>query len=461
MKVNALTRLWRVVLQGLEVVSPLRAAGVFLWRRVDCARPRSVYIAAGAVFLWLALGRAWSHLFGTPYLYMEQATVYYRFAYVSDWWPSLLSPHQGYCNLWINFVTTVAEKILPMEAAPYAMTVGGTLVGAVVAALLFAPGCPLPGFASKLLALVVMAFVPPAEDRFSITYAHFYMAVAVALVLVSDAKSEAERMWQRRALVFSVLCGPVSLWLIPVYGFAYLQRRERERLVQVGILSAGVLLQLAGLAYSRSYGVDSLMYDTGGSRFQGIGELDVLLLWLYERLLVYPFSDWRIFHTTGIYFIESVMRGGFAHWLLVLGASMGLGGWTMVALGEKREGQTPVTLWLVLSIAAISVGNFFCSAVVGNSKMYLITTNHRYFLAQAMLVGFVFVFNAAQSRVVLHRVLYGVLVAVMLVVGVNVWRGYSSVAARPISWAYEVQVWRKNPSYALRIMPPGHTVRLF
>jgi hypothetical protein len=56
--------------------------------------------------------------------------------------------------------------------------------------------------------------------------------------------------------------------------------------------------------------------------------------------------------------------------------------------------------------------------------------------------------------------MYGVLTGVLLVAGVQIWRGYSAVEPWPIPWANEVALWEKNHGYSLRIMPPGHTVHL-
>jgi hypothetical protein len=88
------------------------------WRRFDGLDGAAASGVGGAIFLLLALGRAWQHLFGQPYLYMEQATVYYKYAFEHDWLESLFAPHQGYLNFWINFITTAAAKWLPMAPMP-------------------------------------------------------------------------------------------------------------------------------------------------------------------------------------------------------------------------------------------------------------------------------------------------------------------------------------------------------
>ena len=438
------------LLKPLDKARALVGCGI---AKINALPAGGQFSLAIGLFVVLALGRAWHHLFVVPYLYMEQATVYYKYAFEHGWPEALLAPHQGYYNFWINFVTAVAAKILPMEYAPYAMTFGGTVVGAVIAALVCAPGSPVKGFAFQLLALVLMVFVPPGEDRFSITYAHFYIAVAVALVVVSEAKSMAEVLWQRRVLVFAVCCGPVGIFVLPVFLLAYVQRREKEKLVQAGILAVGAVMQLLWLCYALGQGQD--VSGIEGSRFRGWGELDVLVFWLYDRLLIYPFFGWWAFYQVGMLF----MQPGVWHTLVLIIAMLGLVGWTGVAKGEKRNG-VPVGVWLVISLLCISVGNFFCSVMVGDSKLYLITMSHRYFLAQAMIVGLVFVYQLSCSRTLWHQLLYAMLVAWMLVAGVMIWWQWSQAVQPPVAWAPEVQAWRANPHYGLRIMPLGHRVWL-
>ncbi|MBY0406384.1 MAG: hypothetical protein K2Q01_01735 [Rickettsiales bacterium] len=400
------------------------------------------------MFFFIAFGRAWHHLFGQPYLWMEQASVYYKYGFEHGFWEAVFAPHQGYVNVWINVVTAVAAKWLPMEYAPYAMTVGGTLVGVVLAALVFAPGSPFPNFFTKLLAMVLMVFVPPAEDRFSMTYTHFYMAAAAALILVSEARAATERAWQRWALVFAVLCGPVVLFVLPVYVLAFFQKPARERLVQAAILACGIPLQLYALHVS---GGEAL----GGLRFHGFDEVGAFVFWLYDRLIVYPFSNWQVFFRTGEFFMQLLREGGLWCWLALMFALLGLAGWVGVARGRRN---TWVTQHLLLAILCISLGNFFCA--VAGDKMTLITQHHRYFISQATLVAFVFVYNLAHARGWWHRGLYGVLVCWLLVGGVQIWRGYSAAAASPLPWAYEVERWKRDNGYSIRIMPPGQTMRL-
>lgn len=407
---------------------------------------------AVGLFLLLALGRAWHHLFGVPYLYMEQATVYYKYAFEHRWLESLLAPHQGYYNFWINFVAAVAAKMLPMEWAPYAMTMGGTLVGAVVAGLLFAPGSPVKGFGFQLLALVVMIFIPPAEDRFSITYSHFYMAVAAVLVAASEATSRREALWQRRVLAFAVLCGPVACFALPVFLLCYWQEKKRERLVQAGILGVGVLVQLGWLWFALAHGSGALLNESKGSRFEGLGQFDIFVFWLYERLLVYPFTSWKRFFDGGNWLMR---QEGNARIVAVVMCAISMVGWSAAALGQHRR----VAGRIVAAIFCISLGNFFASVVPGADKSALINSTHRYFIAQAMLVGLVFVYQLSVSRG-RARVFYALVVAWMLVAGVRIWLEWSATMDAPVSWAEEVATWRINHHYGLRIMPRGHSVWL-
>jgi hypothetical protein len=412
-----------------------------------------------AVFFYLVVWRVPEQLL-VPSLFMEQATVYYKYGFEHSWLDAMLAPHQGYYSLWTNLVTLVAARYFPLAHAPYVIMLGGFLIGVLLVALVFMPGSPLTTPVSRVLALWLMALIPPSNDRFLLNYCHFYTCVAAVLVLLSEAHSTGEVLFQRRVLVFSVLTGPVVVFLMPVFLLAYGMERRRERLIQLGILSAGAMVQAAAYFYSLHHDLNTLTYANGGSRFNGLLELDAFLFWLFNRSLIHPYGGWEMMVPVG-WFLEGITASGGMDYLIVLLCSaVGVAGFLILLHGERGTAYAHRQLWLVVSFLCLSYGIFVSGAVPGNSKAAIITAAHRYFVAQSMLIGIAFAMHFAHARQQKIKIIYGFLILVQLLIGWDMWRHYAATLPPQISWEYQTRLWERNPWHDIRIMPPGHTFRL-
>jgi hypothetical protein len=195
-------------------------------------------IYAGALmYLFLRTPRALIH----GYLYAEEGTVYLRYAWDAPVLHALLAPHQSYYSLYANVCGVLAARAFPLEWAGFFLAWSGLAIQLLLVYLLVQ--CErFVGFKEKALAVAVcLLTVPTMSVVLSTINAQFFLAIATAIILISDA----ERLKSLRAaiILFAGFNGVTSCILLPFFLLRTWMERTRARLVQAALLSVATLTQ--------------------------------------------------------------------------------------------------------------------------------------------------------------------------------------------------------------------------
>jgi hypothetical protein len=222
---------------------------------------RTLVIQEGISFRWQAavfvvtLMAIFSRLPGAllhPQFFAEDGWVWYQQAYNLGWLRTLGITQAGLLHTLPRLAAGIS-LLFPMRWAPLIMNFAGALVQVLPVTALLSRRCtpwgPLP---VRILMAVLYIVIPNApEIHIFLTNAMWHLALLQVLLAFSIPPSS------RRGRVLDVLLfgigsvsGPFCMLLLPLVAVYYWVRRQSWTLVILGLLSAGVLLQIFCLAHS-------------------------------------------------------------------------------------------------------------------------------------------------------------------------------------------------------------------
>jgi hypothetical protein len=274
-----------------------------------------------------------------------------------------------------------------------------------------------------------------------------WIGLAALIILFEDTTewSKRKRLVFRIILVFFGLCGPYAAITFPLFACSYLIYRERERLIQTGILFTCCLLQLGIFAFVRQSG--------GASSRLGALTWDSAIVNSFYFFVVGAFGGQRgansVFDRLGLtdslHKSLAVPRGGpvilaayFCALVMIL---------LLVGLWNKRLRAQDTLL--------ISTFIFFAVFTAGAAANGVPLSRYTFFpgLAFLLLVWFA----AWNHRYIMTRIVCIFMVICALWYGMRdyqaFWIAYGAPALAP-AWSDEVKKWRSDNSYQLRVWPP-------
>ena len=203
------------------------------------------------LFELLLVFRAPNLLFA-PRFWAEEGGVFYAFAYAHGFFESLAFVYgkNGYFNLVTNVSTALAAHTAPPEFAP-AVTVGFAWLLQTIPLLivLYGSSTLFINRADKLVGCQIILLAPTVVDQIWLTtiYSQVFLGLATLLILFEKLEGATPlRRWSYRGLlVLGGLSGVYTVALQPLFVLKAWGERSRERVVQLGILCAALLAQIA------------------------------------------------------------------------------------------------------------------------------------------------------------------------------------------------------------------------
>jgi len=193
----------------------------------------------------LALFSRCPYLLTHPQFYAEDGEVWYAQAYNLGWLHSLFVPYAGYLQTLPRLVAGPA-LLLPLAFAPLFMTLCGLLLQWLPLAILVSPRCrrwsPL---GLRLLFAALYVAIPNAREiHINLTNAQWHLAVATLLLAFSTPpKSTRAKLFDISIFLVIGFSGPFCILLWPLLLVFWWQRHQSWSMVQLAILTVGVLTQ--------------------------------------------------------------------------------------------------------------------------------------------------------------------------------------------------------------------------
>ncbi|CAG9932806.1 conserved membrane protein of unknown function [Candidatus Nitrotoga arctica] len=232
-------------------------------------------------------------LFTGPRFWAEEATVFFRTAYLDTAWDALIAPHQGYYMLWANLAGLLAT-IPPLKYAPVVTTGMSLLILLLILVVIMkSESVALDSTLKKAIAGVAVLVVgATGEIWLTSINSQYYITLLVFLILIDKKHNNEKHRIEYFVTVLAGLSSVAANFLAPLFLLRYLHRREKADLVLFFILASTVAIQLVAIGYSSLVLGDLAYAHPSQARFSSqFHALSVLHKVVYYAV-VYPlFSD--------------------------------------------------------------------------------------------------------------------------------------------------------------------------
>jgi protoporphyrinogen oxidase len=456
-----------------DVPPPPEAAAV----STPSSRLASATVAVAAVLAGVAL--MWARqpaFFSEPRFWAEEGRVFFARAWAVPWWEALATAPLDYFTLYTNLAVGAAARLVPLEQAPLVTTLAALAVQALPLLFLAFAVAPEWGDGRRYIAMAIVLFASLSDEIWLTTlHSHYYFALVAFLVLLEPGDVGRARAAVYAALVaIAGLTGPVPCFLLPLFAYKYHRSRRAADAWQVAALGVATLVQVTVVAVAlsgRYQGASDLLArgpspvarwgatpDAPSPTALGSAAVPVII-WM--KMIVLP-----IF---GVDAAESVARSlefvakarGPVGALFAGGAAAGL----FLLLGWLTRGLPPRLRWPIAGsyvlVAALSILLSF-----GNKGIlfYSAAGSSRYAYVPGVLLLMLLLHAVrgvpGDQRPTARAVVTALLLAIALAGGAARYPDTLRWKASYPKWTAEVAEWRRDPTHALRVWPPGWTMQL-
>ncbi len=391
--------------------------------------------------------------FTHPRFWAEEGAFYFAnaaaVAHTSQWYRGLTYTLHGYLALWPNLATTIAANLVRLETAPMVTTLMAFVVQLLPPTLVLWGRSDLwPSAGRKLVAVAIILLAPlSAEPWLNTINSQFYLALATVLILVEDEPTRRSHLWLHRGVLgLAGLTGPVSCVLTPLFGVRTLVERSRERRVQLAILSAACVVQVALLltrpeSTLSERSADFSAIDAAAVVWnQSVG----LTLFGLDRAndSLRALRAARFLAQLGAPLFLDVFRLGLLSAVVAL--------WLLIA-----RGLSPIHRVTLLGSYALLVVLPLLGTLEDRPSLVVPGWAHRYFFVPNTILLLGLLASLEWRRWKGASWLLGLLLAHALYLGLHAYR--TIVFAEPSwpDWREEVAAWRRDRSYRPRVWPAG------
>ncbi len=387
-------------------------------------------------------------LFVQPRLWAEEGSQYipvaYFYAHSGAWYHGVTNFNLGYFNLVPAGAATIATNILPVTAYPYLTTVVALMVQ-MLPTLLILRHQLLRSMWHKALAIMIVSLAYGSDEVWINTVnSQFFLGLSTLLILLDHVpQSRRWRYLYRGIIVVGGLTGPISSILTPLFILIALAERQKERIVQTGLLSACALIQVF-MVLSHQFGSQTLR--TTGLNLENF----VLALWNHsvvsslagEGAARSMFTLIDHYHNTDAQaLLVSLING------LLLLIFIGLG-----ALLKRRSRLILLGSYLLFALTS------FIGALA--TDKYVLTSpraGNRYYFTLNVILLLMLLLISIDARTRLIRISAGTLLALALIVSIPTFFTAPVYDPAVPSWQHEIALWQQDHSYKPKIMPNGWT----
>ncbi len=365
----------------------------------------------------------------------EEGTVYFQQAWDSSAATALLALHQGYYSLFMNGLTLLAERLLPVEWFAITLTSASLLI--LLLTVYLAITCEIFAGRSRWLAAAVVLFVPAIEVWLTAEDMQFYLSACTALICLSS--SGGHRALRSLTLLLAGLTGPVSCIFTPFFWCRAWRDRTPMAILQAAVLSLCSVAQAFVIFHFRA----------GGRSASGLGKL----AWFGPVLFLKVFSV-CFFGRLGAFAAQRIVLQHpnaaicLLFWLLALVSLFIF--WRLAKMGGE-----PGLLCFSMALTALALDY----TAIGEPLPVVFIGAFRYIFAGSLLLWLTVVVAYRRTRrfgSAGERKFAVVVLTLMLFWGVVDAAGYwTRFQNRSPDWQAEVAHWRNDQTAVIHVSPPS------
>ena len=385
-------------------------------------------------------------LFFEPRFWAEDGGTFFVFAYQHNWLETLLY-HPEYRLLISNLAALISANWVSLENAPAPFTLAGLLIKCAALAVVTWGNAPLWNTPiRKVIACVIIIVAPSSEEVWlNANGTQYYSALVTVLILCERMQESSllRRNAYRVLLAINGLNGPLSSVLTPLYWLKGWRTRDREVLIQAGVLTCVAVIQLVAI----------LTASDAPDRADPPGVPILGWITVIKGVLL-PF-DTRIAEILYEYFFFLETRQDAQ--ISVMGYMLM---WSMVLLMGAmlyRARRTDTVYLLGAFCLLVLIASLFGLGEEENRLLMHPYLGNRYFLIPAVLI-ILTVLSLGRSDQTPKRPFSSFVTTALLVAAIlnGVSRFYDAKVVDPTwpRWQEEVAKWQVDRSHAPKIWPP-------
>ena len=371
--------------------------------------------------------------------YGEDGSIWFPEAYMFGWGRSLLHPQNAYFQTLPRLAVSLA-LLVPLQFAPLLTNVIGITLQVLPVNVLLSSRCRNwgPLWVRALMAFIYIGLPNTRELNATITEGQWHLALLVCLVVLAyTPRTISGRILDVGATILCGLSGPFSMILLPIAACFWWLRRERWRLVPVGLLAVTAAIQFS-----------AFMQNAEATRSQvGLGATPKL----FGEIL-----GGQVF--LGAMLGEKSSPTQHGDKLLVLAAFMG----TCVVAYCVMRAQLEIKLFLCFAflVFAASLRNPMASLITPQWEILKIATGVRYWFFPMLGFCWALVWCLAASR---NVAIQSAVACCLLVMGVGIRRDWLYPAYTDFHFrdrARQFQSAQAGTLVSIPIYPDGWAMRL-
>lgn len=395
-------------------------------------------------------------LFTKPRFWAEEGKVYFSYASSHSFLSVLLKTHAGYYSLFSNLAAVLASRLVPLEKAPLVTTILAFLVQCLPLLIVIWGNSTLWNTTfKKAIMIAIILFTPlSGEIWLNTVNCRAYFSLCTVLILCErDYANQIKKNFYRALLVISPLSGVASCFLTPLYLIKAWITKQREAVVHAEIMSICALLQFIVVILC----VQSGMMPKSRYSFPDIPTLGVIISIKNFALLFCGLPATRV---VSKYLLDAYKTGGIEFSLLGYGCLLldMLFLWLLALRLDNKERIFILGSFLLLTL----LSTYFALGDKGDLIDSWVGQRY-YYVPNVLILTMLFhavIHESKRKTSKIFSLFLSFLLIVGLLNGIAVFKSSTiSDESWPI-WSKEVAQWRKNPSYSIKIWPPGWQMNL-
>lgn len=369
----------------------------------------------------------------------EEGVVYFKNAWDEPWFISwfAVAADAGYVNLAAGIATWLGLHLGGLLRAPEITVTIALTIQCLPVYLILSHDFPWRRSMVATLAAVILCAVPPVtgEVWLNTITSQFHLALCSALIFAAPAQRGVKTYIDCLILVFAVLSGPATCFLMPLFVLDAVRDRQAGSVVRSVILMLGFAVQIM-----------VFLLHPLAERGSHLGPA-ALLSMISLHTIVLQFSGLDIARD----FAKYLAAAHSAHKVLWAGPLIFISFYGVIGIRIlKRWDSALARLWVCCLVFALV--SFYEAWGGSFGGLLSVIADQRYAFAPMVLNGLLLT-GLASDKLGRMRGLFASAAVIVIVIGATNFRRGTAQFANGPPWRPAVAAWRKDPAHILPVWP--------